>query len=67
MQTHSMKPPFAYKMEKMGQIATNLMTYDNWNAMIWHVKKHKVNSIQLKTGDKVSLAPCYHAIIAKLT
>ena len=63
----STKPTFAYKREKMGQIATNLMTCDDWNVMIRHVKKHKVDVIQLKTDDKVSFTPCYHAIIIKLT
>ena len=54
-------------MEKMGRVATNLMTCDDWNIMIWHAKKHKVDVIQLKTDDKVSFTPCYHAIIIKLT
>ena len=35
-----MKPTFTYKMEKMGWIVTtNLMTCDNWNAMIQHVNR----------------------------
>ena len=52
----STKTTFPYKMEKMGQIAINLMTHDNWNAMIWHAKKHKVNFVQLKTA----CPSCHH-------